>query len=150
MKTSWHGTSFRITIPLWGEYTSHGLILHDRAANAEVWYFCIKLTLAVEQAVQFPVALTPMGYHCNDITGTERLWNMVPDPKCSSLLSQYIKYLLFWSLQVKSLRRGLNGFNFADNIFKCIFLNENVWISIRCYWILFPRGPLTAFHHWFR
>ena len=32
---------------------------------------------------------------------------------------------------VNTLRPRQNGRHFADNIFKCIFLNENVWISLK-------------------
>ena len=40
--------------------------------------------------------------------------------------------------RVKStLRLRQNGHHFTDAIFKCIFLNENVWILIKFYWSLF-------------
>ena len=42
-----------------------------------------------------------------------------------------------------TLRPRQNGCHFPDNIFKCIFLNENVWI-------LFLKVQLTIFQHWFR
>ena len=31
---------------------------------------------------------------------------------------------------------------FADDIFKCIFLNENVWISIKISLKFVPKGPI--------
>ena len=34
-----------------------------------------------------------------------------------------------------------NGRHFADDIFKCIFLNENVWIAIKISLEFVPRGP---------
>ena len=34
-------------------------------------------------------------------------------------------------LRVNPLRQRQNGCHFADNIFKCIFLNKNVWISLK-------------------
>ena len=34
-------------------------------------------------------------------------------------------------VHINTLRPRQNGRHFADNIFKCIFLNENVWISIK-------------------
>ena len=36
-----------------------------------------------------------------------------------------------------------NGCHFADDIFKCIFLNENVWIPIRISMIFVPKGPIN-------
>ena len=44
---------------------------------------------------------------------------------CHKLLA-FIEYLPF-----NSLRPRQNGRHFADDIFKCIFLNENVWIPIK-------------------
>ena len=43
---------------------------------------------------------------------------------------------------VNTLRPRQNGRHFADDIFKCIFLNENVWISIRISLKFVPRGPI--------
>ena len=50
------------------------------------------------------------------------------------------------SLHINTLRPKQKGCHFADN-FKCIFLNENVWISIKI-WFLWAQ--LTVFQHWFR
>ena len=36
-----------------------------------------------------------------------------------------------------------NGRHFPDDIFKCIFLNENVWISIRILSKFVPQGPIN-------
>ena len=51
---------------------------------------------------------------------------------------------------VNTLRPRQNGRHSADDIFKCIFLNENVWIPIKIHWNLFLRVELTIFQHWFR
>ena len=56
---------------------------------------------------------------------------------------------LYWDLRQ-------NGRHFKDNIFKCIFLNENVWILIKVRLKFAPKGPInnilalvqiTAWHH---
>ena len=36
-----------------------------------------------------------------------------------------------------------NGRQFADNIFKCIFFNENVRISIKISLKFVPKGPIN-------
>ena len=36
-----------------------------------------------------------------------------------------------------------NGRHFADDIFKCIFLNENVWIPIKISLNFVPKGPIN-------
>ena len=46
---------------------------------------------------------------------------------------------------IKTLRPRQNGRHFPDDIFKCIFLNENVWISIRISLKFVPWGPNNNF-----
>ena len=36
-----------------------------------------------------------------------------------------------------------NGGHFPDDIFVCIFLNENVWISIKISQKFVPKGPIN-------
>ena len=42
-----------------------------------------------------------------------------------------------------TLRPRQNGRNFADGIFKCIFLNENAWIPIKMSMKFVPKGPIN-------
>ena len=42
-----------------------------------------------------------------------------------------------------TLRPRQNGHHFADNIFKCIFLNENVRISIKISLKFVPKDPIN-------
>ena len=42
-----------------------------------------------------------------------------------------------------TLRPRQNGRHFADDIFKCIFLNENVWIPIKISLKFVPQGPIN-------
>ena len=44
---------------------------------------------------------------------------------------------------INTLKPRQNGRHFADNIFKCIFLNENVWIPIKISLIFVPKGPIN-------
>ena len=44
---------------------------------------------------------------------------------------------------LNTLRPRQNGRNFADDIFKCIFLNENAWISIKISLRFVPQGPIN-------
>ena len=44
---------------------------------------------------------------------------------------------------INTLRPRQNGRHFADNIFKCIFLNESVWIPIKISLQFVPRGPIN-------
>ena len=42
---------------------------------------------------------------------------------------------------VNSSLSGQDGRHFADGIFKCIFLNENVWILIKISLKFVPKHP---------
>ena len=44
---------------------------------------------------------------------------------------------------INSMRPRQNGRRFADDLFKCIFLNENVRISIKISLKCLPRGPIN-------
>ena len=44
---------------------------------------------------------------------------------------------------INTLRPRQNGRHFADDIFKCIFLNENVWIPIQISLKFVPQGPIN-------
>ena len=48
--------------------------------------------------------------------------------------------VLLWALN--TLRPRQNGRHFADDILKCIFLNENVWIPIKFPLKFVPKGPI--------
>ena len=46
-------------------------------------------------------------------------------------------------LLFNTLRPRQNGCHFAGDIFKCIFLNENVWIPIKISPKFVPKGPIN-------
>ena len=50
---------------------------------------------------------------------------------------------LWWVSVVNTLRPRQNGRHFPDDIFKWIFLNENVWISMNISLKCVPRGPIN-------
>ena len=47
------------------------------------------------------------------------------------------------SQRVNTLRPRQNGRHFADDMFKCIFLNENVWITIIISLKFVPKGSIN-------
>ena len=49
---------------------------------------------------------------------------------------------------INTLRLRRDDHHFADDIFKYMFLNENVWISLKYHRSLFLRAQLTIFQHW--
>ena len=48
-----------------------------------------------------------------------------------------------YDFQLNTLRPRQNGCHFTDDIFKCIFLNENVWIPIKISMKFVPKGPIN-------
>ena len=44
---------------------------------------------------------------------------------------------------LNTLRPSQNGRRFADDVFKCIFLNENVWISFKMSLKFVPKVPIN-------
>ena len=44
---------------------------------------------------------------------------------------------------INTLRPRQNGRHFPDDIFKCIFINENVWISIKISLKFIPKGRIN-------
>ena len=47
------------------------------------------------------------------------------------------------ALSFNTLRPRQSGRHFADDIFKCIFLNENVWIPIKISLKFVPKAPIN-------
>ena len=47
------------------------------------------------------------------------------------------------SISLITLRPRQNGRHFADDVFKCIFLNENVWTSLKISLKFLPKGPIN-------
>ena len=58
--------------------------------------------------------------------------------------------LTFPMLYVNILRPKQTGHHFADDIFKCIFVNENLPIMIQISLQVVLNAMLTVCHHWFR
>ena len=61
-----------------------------------------------------------------------------------------------WVIKFNTFRTRQNGRHFADDMFKCIFLNENVWIPIEISLKFVPKGSINnnpalfqimAWHH---
>ena len=50
--------------------------------------------------------------------------------------------LLGVQVHLNTLRPRQNGRHFPDDVFKCIFLNENIWISIKISLKFVPKGPI--------
>ena len=74
-----------------------------------------------------------------------RFWGTENKDKCevSHLPNLHICLWMPSHRDVNTLRPRQNGRHFPDDIFKCIFLNENVWIPIKISLKFVPRGPIN-------
>ena len=79
-------------------------------------------------------------------------WLLIPEFLCHSHDNNFtanpravILYNSFenCSFRINTLRPRQNGRHFADDIFKCIFLDENVWIPIKISLKFLPQGPIN-------
>ena len=52
-------------------------------------------------------------------------------------------HVVTWPLGVNTLRPRQNGLRFADDVFKYVFLNENVWILIKISLKFVPKGLIN-------
>ena len=82
-------------------------------------------------------------------------WTSLSFGKCTEMtnlryFTRLFSVILHYTMVINTLRPRENGRHFADDIFKCIFTNENLWISIKFHWSLFPRVQLTIFQHRFK
>ena len=52
------------------------------------------------------------------------------------------KFVYISGLYIRKIAFTQNGRHFADDTFKCIFLNENVWIPITIWLEFVSKGPM--------
>ena len=63
-----------------------------------------------------------------------------------SSLASYLSLCVMYVCSLvtfNTLRPRQNGRHFTDDIFKCIFVNENVWIAIEISLKFVPKGPIN-------
>ena len=64
-----------------------------------------------------------------------------PSPEQMMIHYVYVGHHMLIQSRFSTLRPILNGHHFADDIFKRIFFNKNVWISIKISLEFLPKGP---------
>ena len=79
-----------------------------------------------------PCNQSSINVHQNAFALLKYIWNWVSE--MSAILC---------AESVNTLRLKQNGRHFPEDIFKCIFLNENVWISIKISLKFVPKVPIN-------
>ena len=69
---------------------------------------------------------------------------------CYMLEYDAVQWLIWWIHPFNTLGPRQNGRHFPDDIFKCIFLNENVRVSIKISLKIVPMVQSTLFQNWLR
>ena len=65
----------------------------------------------------------------------------IPQLKSSFATGQFHPYP---SVPLNTLRSGQNNHHFAVDIFKCNFLNENIWVSVQISTTFVPKGQIKS------
>ena len=61
----------------------------------------------------------------------------------SVIVANYIyRQVIFWNTMIHTLRLRQSGRHFPDDIFNCIFFNDNLWILITIPLKFAPEGPI--------
>ena len=70
------------------------------------------------------------------------LWTCFDDKSFPQMMNDMPPWWL-WLLWINTLRIRQNGCHYTNATFKCIFLNENVWIRIKISLKFVPKGPIN-------
>ena len=118
--------------------TPNHTVLYKRMNPENKYAFCP----CVKSTIWFKLVTEIRGYRTNSFAGYEiliRHFDHRNDKNVSSV--SHLRILILDLLN--TLRPRQNGRHFPDDIFKWIFLNENVWISINISLKYVPRGPIN-------
>ena len=118
----------------------------NRRYNADDIFKCIFLNENVWIPAKISLKFVPKGPISNIPALVQIMtWRrsgdkLFSEPMMVSLLTHICVTRPQW---VNTLRPRQNGRHFADNIFKYIFLNENVWIPIKISLMFVPKGRIN-------
>ena len=75
---------------------------------------------------------------------------MAEERSCRRMIFCYRASELGWPLSCWLTLTHQNGRHFADDIFRCIFVNESFVFWLKFHWSLFLWAQLTISQHWYR
>ena len=153
---------FRVAVPLWGNPLCEGAPVDSSHKGPVRRTFAVSLMSALRKCSPNTRVAGDLRYHEVHVTS---LW-------ChQSFYKQFVSRSNEWFTlttiprNLKNVHNlcvfnsppaptpppppGQNGHNFADDIFRCIFMNERFCILSKFNWSLFPRIQLKITQHWF-
>ena len=87
------------------------------------------------------------GRHCNLLCSQWINWYCLFGSKLAAIIKptwyKSCDKLVLNHNTLNTLRPRQNGRPFPDDIFKCIFLNDNIWISNKISLKFVPKGPIN-------
>ena len=99
------------------------------------WHIAMKLDIQ-----SYNIWMNKRRFGCSPL-GKKSLWDKTT--RQDTLAAITGRELLSWYWVFNTLRPTQNARHFPDDIFKWIFLNENVWTSINISLKFVPRGPIN-------
>ena len=155
-----HDRAFGITGPLWGESTGnrwipltkgqwYGVLVFGPGAHVTLPYWALRFPRCTEAwpfcRLHFQMHLfkTNCWFVTNILLKVATDNNTVLAPTMAQCLTVSWNYDSPVHLGINTLRPRQNGRHFADDIFKCIFLNENVWIPVKISLRFVPKCPIN-------
>ena len=147
MITSSNGNIFRVTGHLCGEFTGPRWIPHTKASDAELWCF-LRLNKRFSFSKHwsgwwFETLSHPLWSNCNAL-GLYILWEDMGNIIMQARRQTQLRVALLVEACTISthLPPGQNARHFADDVFRCIFVNGKFCILIRISLEFVPTGPI--------
>ena len=129
-------TSHKFELGIWIPYMCAFLLQSGALWYVGLGYLCNMYIPPQENTSQQIVCIFH-GIHC--ILCVTPSDDFLDGRCCGRRLSRY-RYTIH---PINTLRPRQNGRHFADDVFKCIFLNENVWISLKISLKFVPKGLIN-------
>ena len=86
-------------------------------------------------SIQLQAEIDRTKWGCETLKDEATFWRKMP---CGLIIMGYMLFKILNTLQPRQ-----NGCHFPDNLFKCIFLNENAWVSIKISLTFIPKCPIN-------
>ena len=119
--------------------------------HVHIWYlthfgkFILISVTWLDDLMQWSYCILALSHQCDieDFIDDESAWVRVKQKGRNSLTNPTTISSACEGVAVNSSPPGQNGRHFADNIFSCIFLNENFDISIQISLKFVPKGSIN-------
>ena len=135
-KGQWRWKCFHLITSPWSQYKTEGIHIHFEPIS--ITLFCYSWAINSDvHAITSPLPHIIVGQGFNTLRQRQIGRHFANIFKCI-----FLNEIVFQG-PINTLRPRQNGCHFPDDIFKWIFLNENIWISLKIPLKFIPRGPIN-------